>query len=75
MTLVGAPRQVGKTALTLSLLKSRAGYLSRDVPEHPERILKRELPRASTWAFDERHKYARFEKPGGRSPALLRTLA
>ena len=37
MVFVGGPRQVGKTTLARSLLKSDAGYLSWDVPEHRER--------------------------------------
>jgi predicted AAA+ superfamily ATPase len=57
MVFVGGARQVGKTTLARSMLKSDAGYLSWDIPEHRERILKRELPTSSIWAFDEIHKY------------------
>ena len=34
-----------------------AGYLSWDVAEHRERILKRELPNSRLWIFAEIHKY------------------
>lgn len=57
MVFVGGPRQVGKTTLARSLLKSDAGYLNWDVPEHRERILKQEFPTTRTWVFDEIHKY------------------
>jgi uncharacterized protein len=57
MTFVAGPRQVGKTTLALSLPGAAAGYLSWDVAEHRERILKRELPGSSLWVFDEIHKY------------------
>ncbi|MGH9323929.1 MAG: ATP-binding protein, partial [Vicinamibacteria bacterium] len=57
MVFVGGARQVGKTTLALDLLSSPRGYMNWDVPEHRERILKRELPPTSTWVFDELHKY------------------
>jgi len=58
MVFVGGPRQVGKTTLALRILKeNRAGYLNWDVPEHREKILKRELPDSPCWVFDEIHKY------------------
>jgi predicted AAA+ superfamily ATPase len=57
MVFVGGARQVGKTTLARSLLKSEKGYLSWDIPEHRERILKRELPPIRTWVFDEIHHY------------------
>ena len=44
MVFVAGPRQVGKTTLALGLPGASAGYLSWDVAEHRERILKRELP-------------------------------
>ncbi len=44
MVFVAGPRQVGKTTLALGLPGAAPGYLSWDVPEHRERILKRELP-------------------------------
>ncbi|MBI4247857.1 MAG: ATP-binding protein [Elusimicrobia bacterium] len=57
MVFVGGPRQVGKTTLAKTLLKKPAGYLNWDIPEHREKILKRELPPAPLWVFDEIHKY------------------
>lgn len=57
MVFVVGPRQVGKTTLALSLPGASAGYLSWDVGEHRERILKRELPDSRLWVFDEIHKY------------------
>ncbi len=57
MVFVAGPRQVGKTTLGLSLPGASAGYLSWDVAEHRERILKRELPASHLWVFDEIHKY------------------
>ncbi|MGH7847566.1 MAG: AAA family ATPase [Candidatus Binatia bacterium] len=57
MVFVAGPRQVGKTTLVLSLSGASAGYLSWDVAEHRERILKRELPDSRLWIFDEVHKY------------------
>lgn len=57
MVFVAGPRQVGKTTLALSLPGASAGYLSWDVAEHRERILKRELPDSRLWIFDEIHKY------------------
>jgi len=57
MVFVAGPRQVGKTTLALGLPNARRGYLSWDVAEHRERILKRELPAAPLWVFDEIHKY------------------
>ena len=57
MVFVGGPRQVGKTTLAKNFLEGSKGYLNWDVPEHRERILKRELPVTSPWIFDEIHKY------------------
>lgn len=58
MVFVGGPRQVGKTTLALKIVgKNGAGYLNWDVPEHREKILRRELPDSPLWAFDEIHKY------------------
>ena len=44
MVFVAGPRQVGKTTLALSLPGAAEGYLSWDISEHRERILRRELP-------------------------------
>ena len=41
----------------MSLPDARGGYLNWDIPEHRERILRRELPLGSLWFFDEIHKY------------------
>jgi predicted AAA+ superfamily ATPase len=57
MVFVGGPRQVGKTTLAKTFLKDGEGYLNWDVPEQRERILKKELPAAPLWIFDEIHKY------------------
>ncbi len=57
MVFVAGPRQVGKTTLALGLKGARRGYLNWDVAEDRERILRRELPAAPLWVFDEIHKY------------------
>jgi predicted AAA+ superfamily ATPase len=57
MVFVAGPRQVGKTTLARSLPGATAGYLNWDVAEDRERILRRELPSATLWVFDELHKY------------------
>jgi uncharacterized protein len=57
MVFVAGPRQVGKTTLALRIPGANKGYLNWDVPEHRERILRRELPVSSLWVFDEIHKY------------------
>lgn len=57
MVFVAGPRQVGKTTFGLSLPKASEGYLNWDVPEHRERILRRELPVGKLWFFDEIHKF------------------
>lgn len=57
MVFVAGPRQVGKTTLARSLPGAAPGYLSWDVASDRERILRRELPPALLWVFDEVHKY------------------
>jgi hypothetical protein len=57
MVFVAGPRQVGKTTLARALPGARQGYLNWDIAEHRERILRRELPAAPLWVFDEIHKY------------------
>lgn len=57
MVFVSGPRQVGKTTLAKSLRGAATGYLSWDVAEDRERILRRELPPGKLWIFDEVHKY------------------
>jgi predicted AAA+ superfamily ATPase len=57
MLFIGGPRQVGKTTLARSLLKSSSHYLNWDVPADRDKILRGELPSAKRIAFDEIHKY------------------
>jgi predicted AAA+ superfamily ATPase len=57
MVFVAGARQVGKTTLARQLLENADGYLNWDIPEHREKILKRELPVGKFWVFDEIHKY------------------
>ncbi|MBI2335600.1 MAG: ATP-binding protein [Deltaproteobacteria bacterium] len=57
MVFIAGPRQIGKTTLALSLLKKNEGYLSWDIPEQRERILKRQYPNAPLIVFDEIHKF------------------
>jgi hypothetical protein len=57
MVFIAGPRQVGKTTLARRLPGAVAGYLSWDIAQHRERILRRELPVSRLWVFDEIHKY------------------
>ncbi|HPI39274.1 MAG TPA: AAA family ATPase, partial [Pseudobdellovibrionaceae bacterium] len=70
MVLIGGPRQVGKTTLTLQLLalnkkidfemklKNHPAYLNWDISNHREQIKKNELPSGENLIiFDEIHKY------------------
>lgn len=57
MVFVAGPRQVGKTTLARSLLGASPGYLSWDVAEHRDHILRGELPASRLWVFDEIHRY------------------
>ena len=57
MVFVAGPRQVGKTTLARSLPGAHRGYMNWDVEEDRERILRRQLPVADLWVFDEIHKY------------------
>lgn len=57
MVFVAGPRQVGKTTLARSLSGAAAGYLSWDVAEHRDSILRREMPASRLWVLDEIHKY------------------
>lgn len=60
MVFLGGPRQVGKTTLAKSLLRSEAGYLNWDFGEHREKILKMEFPNQPLLVFDELHKYRQW---------------
>ena len=55
---MSGPRQVGKTTLAKSILQDESGYLSWDISEHREAILKGELPTSNFYVFDELHKYS-----------------
>ena len=57
MVFIAGPRQIGKTTLACSLLKQKAGYLSWDIPEQRDKILRRQYPNAPLIVFDEIHKY------------------
>ena len=57
MVFVAGPRQVGKTTLARCLPGAHQGYLNWDAEEDRERILRRQLPAADLWVFDEIHKY------------------
>jgi predicted AAA+ superfamily ATPase len=57
MVFVAGPRQVGKTTLARSLPGAERGYLNWDIPAQRSAILRRELPPARLWIFDEIHKY------------------
>ncbi len=57
MVFIGGPRQVGKTTLAQQLVPNKSAYLNWDIPEHREKILKREFPTTKRWIFDEIHKY------------------
>lgn len=66
MVFLGGPRQVGKTFLSLGLLKSppkteeNPAYLSWDNAVDQMRILKNEIPDTSQLILDEIHKYKRW---------------
>lgn len=57
MVFVTGPRQIGKTTLAKRLLDDPRGYLSWDIPDHREHILRREIPPTSMVVLDEIHKY------------------
>ena len=57
MVFVSGPRQVGKTTLARGLLPDPAGYLSWDIPDHRDAILRGRLPNAPMLVFDELHKF------------------
>lgn len=57
MVFLAGPRQVGKTTLAKSLIKSENSYLNWDIPAHRDKILRREIPPHKMIVFDEIHKY------------------
>jgi predicted AAA+ superfamily ATPase len=57
MVLLSGPRQVGKTTLARRILGHENGYLSWDVAEDRERILRRHFPATRLWVLDEIHKF------------------
>lgn len=57
MVFISGPRQVGKTTMARRIITDSARYLNWDIPEHRERILRRELPPRGGILFDEIHKY------------------
>jgi uncharacterized protein len=60
MVFLGGPRQVGKTTLAKSLLRSEAAYLNWDFGEHRQKILRMEFPQQSLLVLDELHKYRKW---------------
>ena len=65
MVFISGPRQVGKTTLSLSLIKpsteKNPAYLNWDIPDHRKKILINEIPlRHKIIIFDEIHKYAKW---------------
>ena len=62
MVFVAGPRQVGKTTLARSLPGAGAAYLSWDVAQDRERLLRGELPPGDLWIFDEIHKWRSWRR-------------
>jgi predicted AAA+ superfamily ATPase len=60
MVFLGGPRQVGKTTLARSLLKSQSGYLNWDFGEHRQKILAMQFPNQPLLVLDELHKYRKW---------------
>lgn len=60
MVFLGGPRQVGKTTLAKSLLRSQAAYMNWDFGEHRQQILKMEFPNQPLIVLDELHKYRQW---------------
>ena len=60
MVFIAGPRQVGKTTLAKALLKNPGGYLSWDIREHRDRILREEWPRVPLLVLDEIHKFRKW---------------
>lgn len=57
MVLIGGPRQVGKTTLSLNIAPKRHRYLNWDVLEDREFILRQRFPAEKFIIYDEIHKY------------------
>jgi len=59
MVFLAGPRQVGKTTLSQSILKTQknGAYLNWDLAEHRKQILKQEIPLSGMLVLDEIHKY------------------
>lgn len=57
MVFVGGARQVGKTTLAKTILRDDRGYLSWDIVEHRDNILRHNFPVTELIVFDEIHKY------------------
>lgn len=60
MVFVAGPRQVGKTTFAKGFLKKPDGYLSWDIPDQREQILRREYPPVDLIIFDEIHKFKKW---------------
>lgn len=60
MVFLDGPRQVGKTTLAKSLLKSPTAYLNWDFGEHRQKILKMQFPNQPVLVLDELHKYRQW---------------
>jgi predicted AAA+ superfamily ATPase len=57
MVFVEGARQVGKTTLARAVAGAKGRCLNWDVPEHRERLLRRQMPPSLMWTLDEIHKY------------------
>ncbi len=57
MVLLGGPRQVGKTTLSMHLLKEKRGYYNWDVADHRRSILEQTFEKTPLLVLDEIHKH------------------
>ncbi len=61
MVFLGGPRQVGKTTLSKSILKTESGnYLNWDRDDHRTLILEGDVPKKGFLVLDEIHKYRKW---------------
>lgn len=60
MVFVAGPRQVGKTTMARSLLKTSKGYLNWDIPSDRDLILRRRWPAVPLLVLDEIHKFRKW---------------